>query len=142
STHPATSKSIVGVLSPRKSRNTCKNGTSSQSTLIFGPHTYERRQWCGVCAAVREESLYEEMPSDDKENIMTIHARKSQLLVHQEHSFNAEPPGDLLRQSFLTPREHFYVRTHGSIPAVATTSYRLFITGLVQRKRELSLTEL
>src|SRR6059058_2592437 len=72
-TQPSTSNSIVGVLSPRKSRNTCKNGTSSQSTLIFGAHTYERRQWCGVCAGVREESLYEEMPSDDKENIMTIH---------------------------------------------------------------------
>ena len=81
-TQPSTSNSIVGVLSPRKSRNTCKNGTkynqltfaalyalgeqvssrvcslnvlSSQSTLIFAPHTYERRQWCGVCAGVREE---------------------------------------------------------------------------------------
>src|SRR5437588_8983107 len=82
------------------------------------------------------------MPTEDKENIMTIHTRKSQLIVHQEHPFNAEPPGDLLRQSFLTPQEHFYVRTHGSIPAVDPTSYRLFITGLVQRKRELSLDEL
>src|SRR6266487_370090 len=82
------------------------------------------------------------MPSDDKENIMTIHARKSQLIVHQEHPFNAEPPGDLLRRSFLTPQEHFYVRTHGSIPAVDPTNYRLLLTGLVQRKRELSLDEL
>src|SRR5207237_9868363 len=82
------------------------------------------------------------MLTPDRENIMTIQARKSQLIVHQEHPFNAEPPGDLLRQSFLTPQEHFYVRTHGSIPAVDPTSYRLFITGLVQRKRELSLDEL
>src|SRR3989440_5436039 len=73
---------------------------------------------------------------------MTIHARKSPLIVHQEHPFNAEPPGDLLRQSFLTPQQHFYVRTHGSIPAVDSTSYRLLLTGLVQRKRELSLDEL
>ncbi|MFL5652812.1 MAG: molybdopterin-dependent oxidoreductase, partial [Ktedonobacteraceae bacterium] len=73
---------------------------------------------------------------------MTIHARKSQLIVHQEHPLNAEPPGNLLRQSFLTPQEHFYVRTHGSIPAVDPTSYRLLLTGLVQRKRELSLDEL
>src|SRR5436305_12713704 len=85
------------------------------------------------------------MPSDDlirKENIMTIHARKSQLIVHQEHPLNAEPPGDLLRQSFLTPQQHFYIRTHGSIPTVDPTSYRLLITGMVQRKRELSLDEL
>src|SRR5438132_12085246 len=73
---------------------------------------------------------------------MTIHASKSPLLVHQEIPFNAEPPGDLLRQSFLTPQQHFYVRTHGSIPAVDPTGYRLLLTGLVQRKRELSLHDL
>src|ERR1700694_4024414 len=73
---------------------------------------------------------------------MTIHPLKSQLIVHQEQPLNAEPPGDLLRQSFLTPQEHFYVRTHGSIPAVDPTSYRLLITGMVQGKRELSLDEL
>src|SRR5256886_4633444 len=82
------------------------------------------------------------MLTPDRENIMTIHPRKSQLIVHQEHPLNAEPPGDLLRQSFLTPQAHFYVRTHGSIPAVDPTSYRLFLTGLVQRKRELSLDDL
>src|SRR3989442_4965839 len=73
---------------------------------------------------------------------MTIHPIKSQLIVHQEQPLNAEPPGDLLRQSFLTPQEHFFVRTHGSIPAVDPTSYRLLITGMVQRKRALSLDEL
>src|SRR5947199_5685967 len=82
------------------------------------------------------------MLTPDRDKIMTIHLRKSPLIVHQEHPFNAEPPGDLLRQSFLTPQEHFYVRTHGCVPAADPTSYRLFITGLVQRKRELSLDEL
>ncbi len=71
-----------------------------------------------------------------------MHPRKSPLIVHQEHPFNAEPPGDLLHQSFLTPQEHFFIRTHGSIPAVDPTSYRLLLTGLVRRKRELSLDEL
>ena len=73
---------------------------------------------------------------------MPIRPVKSRLIVHQEQPLNAEPPGDLLRQSFLTPQQHFYIRTHGSIPAVDPTSYRLLITGLVQRKRELSLDEL
>jgi sulfite oxidase len=73
---------------------------------------------------------------------MTMHSTPSPLIVHQEHPLNAEPPGDLLRQSFLTPQEHFYIRTHGSIPAVDPTSYRLLLTGMVQRKRELSLDEL
>lgn len=64
------------------------------------------------------------------------------MIVHQEQPFNAEPSGDLLRQSFLTPQEHFFVRTHGAIPAVDLTSYRLLINGMVQRKRELSFDEL
>jgi sulfite oxidase len=78
----------------------------------------------------------------ERENIMTIHPRTSPLIVHQEDPFNAEPPGHLLRQSFLTPQPLFYVRTHGSIPAVDPTSYRLRITGLVQQTRALSLDEL
>jgi sulfite oxidase len=73
---------------------------------------------------------------------MALHSGKSPLIVHQEHPLNAEPPGDLLRQSFLTPQQRFFIRTHGSIPAVDPTSYRLLLTGLVERKRELSLDEL
>jgi len=73
---------------------------------------------------------------------MTIRPVQPQLIVHQEQPLNAEPSGDLLRQSFLTPQQHFFIRTHGSIPAVDPASYRLLITGLVQRKREISLDEL
>jgi sulfite oxidase len=72
----------------------------------------------------------------------TIHPSDSPLIVLSEDPLNAEPPGDLLRQSFLTPQPLFYVRTHGSIPAVDPTSYRLRFTGLVERPRELSLDEL
>jgi sulfite oxidase len=71
-----------------------------------------------------------------------IHPSDSHLLVLSTDPLNAETPGNLLRQSFLTPRQLFYVRTHGSIPAVDPTSYRLRLTGLVERPRELSLDEL
>jgi sulfite oxidase len=73
---------------------------------------------------------------------LTMLPSDSQLLVLSADPLNAEPPGNLLRQSFLTPRQLFYVRTHGSIPAVDPTSYRLHLTGLVQRPRDLSLDEL
>jgi sulfite oxidase len=73
---------------------------------------------------------------------MTIHPSDSQLIVLSEDPLNAEPPGNLLRQSFLTPQQLFYVRTHGSIPAVNPASYRLRLTGLVERPRELLLDEL
>ena len=73
---------------------------------------------------------------------MTIHPSDSQLTVLSEDPLNAEPPGNLLRQSFLTPRRLFYVRTHGSIPVVDPASYRLRLTGLVERPRDLTLDEL
>lgn len=73
---------------------------------------------------------------------MTMHTTHSPLIVHQAYPLNAEPPADLLRQSFLTPQRHFYIRTHGSIPAVDPTSYRLHLAGMVQQKRALSLDEL
>lgn len=73
---------------------------------------------------------------------MTMPPSDSRLIVLSEDPLNAEPPGRLLRQSFLTPQQLFYVRTHGSIPAVDPTSYRLCLTGLVERPRELSLDEL
>ncbi len=73
---------------------------------------------------------------------MNIPPSDSQLNVLSADPLNAEPPGDLLRESFLTPRQLFYVRTHGSIPAVDPTSYRLRLTGLVERPRELLLDEL
>ncbi len=73
---------------------------------------------------------------------MTIPPSDSQLNVLSADPLNAEPPGDLLRESFLTPPQLFYVRTHGSIPAVDPTSYRLRLTGLVERPRDLLLDEL
>lgn len=44
--------------------------------------------------------------------------KHSDMVVQNQHPFNAESPSYLLRQSFVTPRELFYVRNHGS--------YRLF----------------
>ncbi|MBO0782449.1 MAG: molybdopterin-dependent oxidoreductase, partial [Ktedonobacteraceae bacterium] len=73
---------------------------------------------------------------------MAIHPTRSRMIVHQEQPLNAEPTCDLLRQSFLTPQNHFFVRTHGSIPSVDPTSYRLLITGMVRQKRAISLDEL
>jgi sulfite oxidase len=73
---------------------------------------------------------------------MTIHPTDSRLIVLSEDPLNAEPPGNLLRESFLTPPQLFYVRTHGSVPAVDPLRYRLRLTGLVERPRELLLDEL
>lgn len=64
------------------------------------------------------------------------------LTVRQKQPFNAETPPKLLRRSFVTPRELFYVRSHGSAPAVDHETYRLAISGLAERSLELSLEQI
>ena len=61
------------------------------------------------------------------------------MKVHKDHPYNAETPPDLLRQSFITPTESFYVRSHGDVPVVDPERYRLKVSGLVEQPLELSL---
>jgi sulfite oxidase len=51
-------------------------------------------------------------------------------------------PLKLLRKSFVTPKELFYVRGHGSVPEVDSDGYRLVVSGLVEQQLELSLDEI
>ena len=61
------------------------------------------------------------------------------MIVHEERPFNSEPPLARLRQSFLTPKNLFFSRNHGSIPEVDQEGYRLNVGGLVDRPLELSM---
>lgn len=64
------------------------------------------------------------------------------LIIHEQTPLNAEPPLKLLIQNFVTPKELFYVRNHGSIPEVNAAEYRLSVTGSVDRSLSLSLDEI
>ncbi len=57
-------------------------------------------------------------------------------------ALNAEPPPTLLRESFVTPKELFYFRNHGSTLEIHPANYRLTVSGLVERPLELSLEEI
>lgn len=64
------------------------------------------------------------------------------LIARQETPWNAEPRLDRLTGSWITPLRHFYVRSHGAVPAIDAAAYRLSIGGLVERPLSLSLAEL
>ena len=53
--------------------------------------------------------------------------RDPRLIVHSEKPFNAEPPMELLADSFLTPNELFYVRNHYPVPLIDEHGYALEI---------------
>src|SRR5919112_2471239 len=63
-----------------------------------------------------------------------------QRLVHDPEGLNSgswPPPTDL-----ITPTTHFFTRSHAPVPTIDPGSYRLQVTGLVQRSRTFSLKEL
>ena len=64
------------------------------------------------------------------------------LVVRQAKPFNAGPPPRLLAQSYVTPTNLFFVRSHGDVPGVDVDSYRLEINGRVARRLYLSLGEI
>src|SRR6266446_4217756 len=63
------------------------------------------------------------------------------LIIRQKEPHNLETPFDQL-DSFLTPAELFYIRSHFPTPTLDVTSYRLRIDGAVRKPFSLSLREL
>lgn len=61
-------------------------------------------------------------------------ARHPALKINSSMPFNAEPPPELLMQSFITPNELFFVRNHLPVPDVNPDEYRLKISGLGLKK--------
>ena len=64
------------------------------------------------------------------------------LVVRQVKPFNAGPPPRLLYQSYITPTNLFFVRSHGDVPEVDVDAYRLEINGRVLKPLSLSLGEI
>jgi sulfite oxidase len=64
------------------------------------------------------------------------------LIVYEGHPCNIGAPAACVRQTFLTPKERFFVRNHSSVPIVDVQRYRLSVTGMVRSPLDLSLDEL
>ena len=66
--------------------------------------------------------------------------KRSDMVVHGEDPFNAEPPCAALADSPVTPLDAFYVRNHGPVSELDPSSWRLRVDGLLDRELELSST--
>ncbi len=73
---------------------------------------------------------------------MTTPNPETRLIVHSQHPFNAEPPTDQLRATFLTPQAGFYVRSHGNIPMLDPATHIVRVQGLVETPLDLSIETL
>lgn len=68
--------------------------------------------------------------------------RDSVLKVLTRKPLNAEPALEDLTQSWMTPVQYFYVRSHAPNPEIDPNSFRLKVEGLVDKPLDLSLAEL
>jgi sulfite oxidase len=69
-------------------------------------------------------------------------ASKTNLIVHTQHPYNAEPKLHRLRAAMITAQADFYVRSHGDIPQLGLADHRLRVSGRVATKLNLSVPEL
>ncbi|XP_029288391.1 sulfite oxidase, mitochondrial [Cottoperca gobio] len=68
--------------------------------------------------------------------------RHPALRINNLKPFNAEPPPEILSDSFITPSAIFFKRNHLPVPQVDTASYQLHVEGLPGGVLTLSLEEL
>ncbi len=73
---------------------------------------------------------------------MSAFSKHSEMIVHSEDPWNAEPPRELLAHGPITGIDRFYVRNHGQVPELTAAAWRLEVGGMVHRELELGLEEL
>jgi sulfite oxidase len=69
-------------------------------------------------------------------------AKDPTLLVRQADPLNGGPPPNQLLESFITPNERFFVRSHAHAPQIPPTAYTISIDGFVDRPQILTLADL
>ena len=64
------------------------------------------------------------------------------LIARQATPYNAEPPLAKLVENWMTPVNSFFVRSHGTVPAIDPKQFTLKVEGLVDKPLSISLAEL
>ncbi len=74
--------------------------------------------------------------------MFNLFSAKTDLIVHSQKPYNAEPPLDRLRSSLLTGLADFYVRSHGTVPVIDAASHRITVAGKVRVPLDLAMADL
>ena len=67
---------------------------------------------------------------------------KKNLIVHGDVPMNAEPALADLVKSWITPVEHFYVRSHAPVPKLNASTFELSVEGLVHKPLKITVGQL
>ena len=64
------------------------------------------------------------------------------LIPHTKNPFNAEPPLEVLPDSFITPAKYLFVRNHGPIPQLDAATHTVRVEGMVETPGDFTRAEL
>jgi DMSO/TMAO reductase YedYZ molybdopterin-dependent catalytic subunit len=109
------------------------------AVAIYPASTCARVVASGGCGASMPTS--ERVPAVDPEEACQ-QAIEAGLVVHRAHPLNSETSIPALIGSVVMPNAHFYVRNHFQIPKLDPESYRLSVSGAVDRALSLGLRDL
>ncbi|XP_004069293.1 sulfite oxidase, mitochondrial isoform X2 [Oryzias latipes] len=76
------------------------------------------------------EDLKKQEPAESSDPYSTDPDRHPVLRVNSLKPFNAEPPPEILTDSYITPSAFFFKRNHLPVPQVDPASYQLQVEGL------------
>ncbi|MFT5523592.1 MAG: sulfite oxidase [Pirellulaceae bacterium] len=106
----------------------------NESLDIFSP---TRRNWLKASAASLSTLLLSRAQLDAKEG-----TAPASMLVHSDSPPNSETVLNELVESWITPNEKFYVRSHAPTPVLKSEEFELSVEGLVHKPFKLRLSEL
>ena len=109
------------------------------SLEIYPASTCARVVACGGCTATMPSS--ESVPALDPVEACQ-QAIDAGLVVHRAHPLNCETPIPELVGGVVMPNARFYVRSHFQIPDLDATTFRLTVSGCVERPLSFSLRDL
>ncbi len=78
----------------------------------------------------------------DSANGLSAAVVEKKLIVYTKTPHNAEPALFDVTGHWITPLEHFFVRSHAPVPEVDTAAFRVSVEGLVDRSLSLSVSDL
>src|ERR1700716_748384 len=87
------------------------------------------------------KTLHTAEPNAKSESHTALPSLNSGLVIRQKEPRNLEFPFDRL-DSYLTPVDSFYIRSHFSAPELQLDSYRLSVVGAVKNPLAITYDEL
>ncbi len=102
-------------------------------------HSHSRRQWLRTVAGALLAGAAR--AQDRSLEHAVIGSKDPRMIVHSSRPADLETPPELF-DSWITPIDRFYVRTHFYLPSVDTASWRCKVDGLVDQPLTLALKDL